>query len=203
MRSSGTVAVTVAITLMGASAVGCSSGSKPSPTTPKSATSVAGSQSAASTSAPASPFDYTGLLIKASDIKVPEIFTATPPINNPNGLLGATTTFGNQDRTHVIADSIQILPDPAAAASALESAKATRDGYVHGVPEPIAIGTGGTTISGPSPDAAKGVTVLLFTEGKAFVELEFDGPPDSLVPADFVTDVGRQQDAAIKKGLAG
>jgi hypothetical protein len=203
MRSSGTVAVTVAIALMAVSAVGCSSGSKPSPTTPKSATSVASSQSAASTSAPASPFDYTGLLIKASDIKAPEIFTATPPINNPNGLLGATTTFSNQDRTHVIADSIQILPDPAAAASALESAKATRDGYVHGAPEPIAIGTGGTTISGPSPDGAKGVTVLLFTEGKAFVELEFDGPPDSLVPADFVTDVGRQQDAAIKKGLAG
>ena len=140
---------------MAVSAVGCSSGSKPSPTTPKSATSVASSQSAASTSAPASPFDYTGLLIKASDIKAPETFTATPSINNPNGLLGATTTFSNQDRTHVIADSIQILPDPAAAASALESATATRDGYVHGVPEPIAIGTGGTTISGPSPDAAK------------------------------------------------
>jgi hypothetical protein len=83
MRSSGTVAVTVAITLMGASAVGCSSGSKPSPTTPKSATSVASSQSAASTSAPASPFDYTGLLIKASDIKAPEIFTATPAGQQP------------------------------------------------------------------------------------------------------------------------
>ena len=203
MRSSGTVAAAVAVTLMGVSVVGCSSGSKPSPTTPKSATSVTSSPSAASTSAPASPSDYTGLLTKASDIKAPEIFTATPPINNPNGQLGATTTFSNQDRTHVIADSIQILPDPAAAASALESAKATRDGYVHGVPEPIAIGTGGTTISGPSPDGAKGVTVLLFTEGKAFVELEFDGPPDSLVPADFVTDVGQQQDAAIKKGLAG
>ena len=203
MRSSGTVAAAVAITLMGVSVVGCSGGSTPSPTMTKPATSVASSQSAASSSAPASLSDYTGLLIKASDIKAPEIFTATPPINNPNGQLGATTTFSNQDRTHVIADSIQILPDPAAAAGALESAKATRDGYVHGVPEPIAIGTRGTTISGPSPDAAKAVTVLLFTEGKAFVELEFDGPPDALVPADFVTDVGQQQDAAIKKGLAG
>ena len=71
------------------------------------------------------------------------------------------------------------------------------------MPEPIAIGTGGTTISGPSPDGAKGVTVLLFTEGKAFAELEFDGPPDALVPPDFVTDVGQKQDAAIKKGLTG
>jgi hypothetical protein len=47
------------------------------------------------------------------------------------------------------------------------------------------------------------VTVLLFTEGKAFAELEFDGPPDALVPPDFVTDVGQKQDAALKKGLAG
>jgi hypothetical protein len=47
------------------------------------------------------------------------------------------------------------------------------------------------------------VTVLLFTEGKAFAELEFDGPPDALVAPDFVTDIGQKQDAAIKKGLAG
>lgn len=47
------------------------------------------------------------------------------------------------------------------------------------------------------------MTVLMFTEGKAFVALEFDGPPDSLVPPAFVTDVGQKQDAAIKKGLTG
>jgi hypothetical protein len=143
------------------------------------------------------------LLIKASDINAPENFTATTPINNPNGQPGVTTTYSNQDRTHVIVDSIQVLPDAAAVAAALESAKATTDGYVHGVPEPIAVGTGGTTISGPSPDGAKGVTVLMFTEGKAFVELEFDGPPDALVPPDFVTDVGQKQAAAVKKGLPG
>jgi hypothetical protein len=68
---------------------------------------------------------------------------------------------------------------------------------------PIDIGTGGTTIAGPSPDGSKGVTVLLFTEGKAFAELEFDGPPNVLVPPDFVTDLGQKQVAAIKNGLAG
>ncbi len=151
----------------------------------------------------AQPSDYTGLLIQASDIEAPESFTASPPISDPNDQPGVMTTFSNQDRTHVIVDSIQILPDPAAAVRALESARATRDGYVHGVPEPIAIGTGGTTISGPSPDGSKGVTVLLFTAGKAFAELEFDGPPDAPVPPDFVTDIGRKQEAAIKKGLAG
>jgi hypothetical protein len=195
----------VALALVGSSVIACGGGStsSPSPTTSKPATSNATSGSAASTPAPASPSDYTGLLIKASDIDAPEPFSATPPVNNPNGQLGATTTFSNPDRTHVIADSIQILPDPAAAAGALESAKAGRDGIVHGVPDKSAVGTGGTMISGPSPDAARSVTLVLFTEGKAFVELEFDGPPDSLVPPDFVTDVGQKQDAAIKKGLTG
>ena len=201
MRISPTLVAAVGMTLAAAWVAGCSSGAKSSSAMPSTASSVAASS--VSTSAAAQQPDYTGLLIQASDINAPETFTATAPINNPNGQPGVTTTFSNQDRTHVIVDSIQILPDPAAAVRALEAAKATTNGYVHGTPEPIAIGTSGTTISGPSPDGAKGVTVLMFTEGRAFAELEFDGPPDSLVPPDFVTDVGQKQDAAIKKGLAG
>jgi len=197
------VAVPLLMSVAGASLVGCSHSSKSSPAATSSSASTSVGHSPASTSAPAQPSDYTRLLIAASDINAPEVFTASPPVNNPNGRPGASTTFSNGDRTHVITDSIQIMSDPAGALSALESAKATHDGYVHGVPEPIAIGTGGTTISGPSPDGAKGVTVLLFTEGRALVELQFDGPPDVLVPPDFVTDVGQKQDAAIKKGLAG
>ncbi len=196
------VGVPLTLALAGAT-VGCGGGSKPSPATSSTTASSSAGRTATSTSAAAQPSDYTRLLIAAGDIDAPEVFTATPPTNNPNGQPGASTTFSNNDRTHVITDSIQVLPDPDAAQRALESAKSTHDGYVHGVPEPIAIGTGGTTISGPSPDGAKGVTVLLFTEGKAFVELEFDGPPGALVPPDFVTDVGQKQDAAVKKGLGG
>lgn len=200
------VGVPVTLALTGATVVGCSNGPKSSPATSSSVTSSSSASSSAgrtptSTSAGAQPSDYTRLLIAASDINAPEIFIATPPTNNPSGQPGASTTFSNNDHTHVIVDSIQVLSDPAAAQSALESAKSSPDGYVHGVPEPIEIGTGGTAISGPSPDGAKGVTLLLFTEGKAFVELEFDGPPSSLVPPDFVTDVGQKQDAAVKKGL--
>lgn len=201
------VAVPLTLVLAGAAVVACGNGSKSSPATSSATTSSAASSSAdhtpTPTSAPAQPSDYTRLLIAAGDINAPEVFTATPPINNPNGQPGASTTFSNNDRTHVITDSIQVLPDPAAAQRALESAKSSHDGYVHGAPEPIAIGTGGTTISGPSPDGAKGVTALMFTEGKAFVELQFDGPPSALVPPDFVTDVGQKQDAAVKNGLGG
>lgn len=197
------VGVPLTAALAGAVVAGCDSGSKSSPAAPSSTASSSAGHTATPTSAPAQPSDYTRLLIAAGDINAPEVFTATPPTNNPNGQPGASTTFSNNDRTHVIIDSIQILPDPAAARRALESAKSTHDGYVHGTPEPIAVGTGGTTISGPSPDGAKGVTVLLFTEGRAFVELEFDGPPSAMVPPDFVTDVGQKQDAAVKNGLGG
>jgi hypothetical protein len=195
--------VAVSTMLAGMSVVSCSNNSTSSTATSGSATSTATSHSLAPTSAQAQPTDYTRLLIEASDINAPESFTASAPIQNPNGQVGVATTFSNQDRSHVIYDSILILPDAAAAASALDSKKAALDGSVHGTPAPIGIGTGGTTVSGPSPDGSKGVTVLLFTEGKAFAELEFDGPPDALVPPDFVSDVGQKQDRAIKNGLGG
>ena len=58
-------------------------------------------------------------------------------------------------------------------------------------------------VSGSSPDGSKAVTVLLFTESKAFVTLEFDSKPGDPVPPEFVTDVGQKQDAALKAGLPG
>jgi hypothetical protein len=151
----------------------------------------------------AQPTDYTRLLIHASDIDAPEVFTADPPQINRNPDETAFTVFRNPDRTHVIYDSIWVAPDPAAAAGALGKRKKTLDGIVHGFPEPIDIGTDGTTIDGPSPDGTKSVTLLLFTEGKAYAELEFEGPPNAIVPPEFVADVGRKQDAAIKNGLTG
>jgi hypothetical protein len=192
----------VATVLTGMSLVGCNSNSKSSTVTSGSPTPTT-SASPASSSAQAQPADYTRLLIDAKDISAPENFTASPPIRNPNGQPGVATTFSNPDGTHTIGDTILILPDPAAAASAVDSAKAAQGSSVNGKPVPIDIGTGGTSISGNSPDGSKGVTVLLFTEGKAFVTLEFDGPPDALVPPDFATDVGRNQDTAIKNGLVG
>ena len=62
------------------------------------------------------------------------------------------------------------------------------------------VGVGGVTISGLSPDHSKGVTVLLFTEGKAMVTLEFDGPSFALAPQEFVTEVGQKQDDGDQKG---
>ncbi|UQX09945.1 hypothetical protein [Candidatus Mycobacterium methanotrophicum] len=183
--------VIAASTLTGGSVAGCSSHSKPSTPTSGSTTSMHVAQQG----------DYTQLLIKASDINAPEPFTAGPPVNNPNGQQGAQITFTDQDKAHTIIDTIQIMLDPAAAANALDSAKAVHHEALLAKPLGVDVGVDGATISGPSPDHSKGVTMLLFTEGKAFVTMEFDGPSYALAPPEFVADVGRKQDEAIKKGL--
>ena len=222
MRISQTMrAGVLAATTLAVPVAGCSR-------TPSSSTTKSGSASSATTtettttgssgpnsSAPAQPSDYTGLLIQATDIDAPIPFTAGPPTNNPNGQPGVAITFSTQPHTadqngltvkevH-IRDTIQVLPDPAAATSALNSAK-TGQGSVVKDPktDPANVGTDGTTSSGTSPDGSKGVTVLLFTEGRGFVTLEFVGAADTPPPPpEFVTDVGQKQDAMVKKGLGG
>lgn len=196
------VAVAAALT---AGAAGCGNKQSSSPSSPGSSGAATKSGgSAAPSPAPAPPADYSRLLIQASDINAPIEFTGSPPINNPNGQPGVATTFSTQDSSHVIKDTIQVLADPAAATNALNAAKGAQGGAVKNPStQPIDIGAGGTTLTGNAPDNSKGVLVLLFTEGRAFVTLEFDGPVDSLPPQDFVTDVGQKQDAAVKKGLGG
>ncbi|MBW0012297.1 hypothetical protein [Mycobacterium sp.] len=207
MRFSRTV-VAGALAALTASLAAC--GSHPSSTS----TSTSGSGSATTptnarnsptaSSAAAQPSDYTGLLIQATDINAPVTFTGAPPTNNPNGQPGAATTFSTEDGSRVIKDTIQVLADPAAANDALSAAKGGQRGAIKNPKtDPVNVGTGGTTLSGNSADNSKGVLILMFTEGKAFVTLEFDGPTNLLPPQDFVTDVGQKQDAAVKKGLGG
>jgi hypothetical protein len=142
-------------------------------------------------------------LIKASDIALPgDTFTAQPPIQNPNGQPGVAQMFGNQNDTRHVGDDILILPDADAAVSELDLEKAALGNTVSGgTPVPAVVGTAGTMVSGTAADGSKAVTVLLFTEGKAFTNLEFDSAPNDPVPTQFVTDVGQKQDTAIKNGL--
>lgn len=199
MRTRLTVATVVAVAaaLAGLPAAGCHSKSSTAPE------SVRASSGESPASAPAQPADYAGLLIPAADINAPEKFTADPPILNPDGRDGVMTTFHGANGFHSIVDTILILPDPAAATAELDAAKGTVPGTIRGEPASIEVGTGGTVVSGDSPDGGRGLTMLRFTTGRAFVTLEFDGPPAMSAPNDFVTDVGRKQDAAIKDGLPG
>ncbi|WP_353370512.1 hypothetical protein [Mycobacterium sp.] len=190
--------------VVGVSVVGCTANKSSTTSSSGSATSPA-SSSATSSSSSAPAADYTALLIKASDITLPgDTFTAQPPIQNPNGQPGVAQIFSNQNDTRHIGNTILILPDADRAVSELDLEKAALgDMVTGGTPTPAAVGTAGTMVSGTSPDGSKAVTVLLFTEGKAFTNLEFDSPPNDPVPPGFVTDVGQKQDAAIKNGLHG
>lgn len=196
------LAALIVAALLAAAVAGCSSNKSSTSTLSSSASSSA--TSSKSSSAPAQPSDYTGLLIKETDISAGgEPFIAMAPTPNPDGKPGVAGEFHNQSGTRVIGDTILILPDASAAATALEDAKGALGTTVTGNLQPAAVGTGGTMVSGTSPDGAKAVTLLLFTEGKAFTTLEFDSAPDDPVPPDGVIDIGQKQDAAIKNGLPG
>ena len=189
--------------VVGVSVVGC--GNKSSTTSASGSATSAGSSSATSSSSSAPAADYTALLMKPSDITLPgDTFTGQPPIQNPNGQPGIAQIFSNQNDTRHVGDTILILPDPDQAVSELDEEKAALgDSVKGGTPAPAAVGTDGTMVSGTAPEGSKAVTVLLFTEGKAFVNLEFDSPLNDPVPPQFVTDVGQKQDTAIKNGLHG
>jgi hypothetical protein len=197
MRTSQTVvAGLAAATALAVSVAGCGSSQTSSPAKSPATSGTTTSKAAA----PAT--DYTNLLIQAKDIDAPVAFTGSPPAQNPNGQPGVATTFSTEDASHAIKDTIQVLADPGAATDALNAAKGPQAGLIKDPStEAAKVGAGGTTLSGNAPDHSKGVTILLFTEGKAFVTLEFDGPIDTLAPPDFVNDVGQKQDDAVKKGL--
>lgn len=207
MRTSRTVVAGVsAATVLAVAVAGCGKNPSSTPAKPGSSASSAtsGQSSAPTSSVPAQPNQYAGLLIKASDINAPVPFTASPSTSNPNGQPGVETTFKDEDSSHVITDTIQVYADPGAATDALNAAKGAQGDVIkNATTQAATVGTGGTTLLGNTPDRSKGVTLLLFTEGRAFVTLRFDGPPDTLAPADFVNDVGQKQDAAVKKGLGG
>lgn len=192
--------------LAGAVVAGCG-GEKSSSPTSATSTSASGSTSAssappASSSAPAQPSDYSKLLIKPTDINVPgDTFTLaqTLPMTNPSGTEGV---FMNQSGSRKIDDTIYVYPDAAAAAQALDAnVKGIQELSVKAPPTPADVGTGGQLAVGPSPDGTKSKGIVMFTEGKVLVVLEFESAPDDPLQPDFVLDLARKQDAAIKAGM--
>ena len=200
-----------AATALSALVPGCSSHSNtssPSSTTTRSSgASGTATSSAPAMSAPGAPTDYTALLIQGSDIQAaPDVFTpADPPGQNPDGSPGARVLFQNRDNSNKIVDTIAILPDAGGATTAMNGSLASVGNTVAGgTPQPVSVGNGGTIVAGTSPDKSKSVTVLLFTEGKAFTTLEFDGanPTDAVSP-DFAVALAQVQDTNIKNKLPG
>lgn len=111
--------------------------------------------------------------------------------------------IGVADNSRRIGVSILIVADPATAAAGIANTKVNYRRKVKGIWQPVGVGSNGTMISGNSPDDSQAVTVLLFSEGRALVDLEFDSAPGDPIDPAMATDIGRKQDAAIKKGMPG
>jgi hypothetical protein len=173
--------------------------------------SVAGCAASATSAPPPAPtpatttahIDYANLLIRPTDINLPGDSFSTPakPYYAVNGV---GMEFVNQDETRKINDTIWVLPDASGSQEKVNGALATVDHIVvGGAPQPVDVGSFGTLVSGTSPDGSTAQTVLVFAEGKAVVELQFESAKNDPVPTEFVMDVGRKQDSAIKSGLPG
>ena len=199
--SATTLAVGVAVTGCGSDKSSSPSSSAPSSTSTSAASSSATTTPTSSGGA-AQPNDYSNLLIKPSDIVVPgDTFTLTQTLPVPNPA-GAEGVFTNQGGTRKLDDTIYVYPDAGAAAQALDqSAKAIQELSVKAAPTPVNVGTGGQMAVGPSPDGSKAKGIVMFTEGRVFTVLEFESPQNDPLQPDFVSDLGRKQDAAIKSGL--
>lgn len=158
---------------------------------------------ASSTAAAAPAIDYTRLLVQGRDISSSEdSYTAQPATPDPDGRPGAEVLLVNQDQTKAVNILLAGLPDAASAPAALREAQASlAKSLTGGQPQPSAVGTGGTVVSGTSPDGTKSVTVLLFTEGAALARIEFDGVPGQPASSAFVTNVGQKQAIALRVGL--
>lgn len=147
-------------------------------------------------SAAAQPTDYSALPVDPNLVSDSMAYSAAPPVFDPNGQPGVTAVYTHRSGDRQITSTILILPDAQAATAAVGGTAVGK--VADGQPQPAAVGTGGTMVSGMSPDGAKSVTVLTFTQDNAAATIEFNGPPRDPAPADFVVELGQKQDTAIK-----
>jgi hypothetical protein len=154
-------------------------------------------------SAAAQP-DLSTITVHPNDVTDSTAFSAAPPVMNPNGQPGISTVYTHRDGSRQITNTILLLSDPGAATAAADDARAKLAGQVvDSKQQAVAVGSGGTIVSGLTSDRSQSVVVLSFTEGNAFADITFKGAVKDPAPTDLVTEYGQQQDTAIKNALAG
>jgi hypothetical protein len=203
------VGTTIGAAVLAIGISGCTpTDSPPAPSAPGLPTAQT-SESATPTSAPkensSAVVDYSRLLIEPKDINSEfDTFVTRSTVPNRRGGKGVSALFVNESDTRAIGVTITVQPDEAAAQAALDaSLQAIGATVTGGSPAPSPVGTNGTVVAGTSPDGAKDVTTLLFTEGPAVARLEFQSAPGDPTPAEVVTDIGVKQDIALRAGLPG
>jgi hypothetical protein len=142
------------------------------------------------------------LLIKPEDIGSDTVADG-PPIANPSGVTGAGQTFKNHEGTQFVIDTVAVFDNPGAAADTIPHMKDAIAQKISGSPQPVDIGTGGFMVAGTSTDNTKALTEIVFTQGRAMVDLEFASAPNDPVPSEIAMNIARIQDTAVKNGLPG
>jgi hypothetical protein len=188
------VTAVIALTVAGC---GGSDEKPPGTTTP---TTTTASPTTAAPSPVAAGTDYSSLLIKPGDIG-PDATADGPPEANPGGSTGTGQTFKTTDGNRYVVVTIGVFPDPAAAARLIQPMKETIADKVTGQPTPVDIGANGFMIQGPAKQKSMEVSEVVFTQGRALVDLEYDSAPGNPAPSDAVLDVARKQAAAVAAGL--
>jgi hypothetical protein len=154
------------------------------------------------TAAPAA-VDYRDLLLSASDLTDAEdTFVERSRESQPDGSPGASAFFVNGEDSRAIVDTFMVYPDAATATSTLKQAAGTLPTLVTGgQPQPFPVGTDGVVVSGTAPDADKAVTLVFFAQGKALVRLEFQSAVGDNTTDQFVANVAKMQQIALRVGL--
>ncbi len=209
VRTSAAGLAAVAV-FAGTTLVGCGGkdNAPPSPaassTSATSSTTATASSTGAATTSAGAQADYSALLITADEVG-PSAFADGPPTANPGGMTGVGQVFKNPDGMRAIVDTIAVYPDAASAAPMIPAMKDELGKKVTGAPQPVDVGSNGFMVAGPATDPAKQMEIseVVFAEGRAVVDLEFDCAPGNPTPTDILLDLARKQDAAVKKGLAG
>lgn len=204
-KFSSTIAVAVLACTV---AIGCDSTAGPDGSAGKPPATALPTVPAAPTTSPTAEadakVDYSHLLLEPADLSDDEdafVEQSSTP-SGPDGSPGASALFVNQDDTRAIVDTIVIYPDAETATNTLRAALPTIDKTItNATPRPVPVGTDGTMAVGMSKDGSKAATLLLFTEGPALVRLEFQSAPGDVTTDEFVVNIGKMQQIALRTGL--
>lgn len=147
--------------------------------------------------------DYRNLLLTAAELSdTDDTFTQHSQESHPNGMPGASAFFVNDTDNRAISDTFLVYKDAATATATLKQVSGTLPSLVDGgSPTAVPVGTDGVMIKGSYPDQAKDVTLMLFTQGKALVRLEFQSANGDPTTDQFVIRVGKMQQVALRVGL--
>jgi hypothetical protein len=154
-------------------------------------------------SAAAQPVDYGALPVSPNEVTDSTAYSAAAPVLSPDGQPGVSVVYTHRDGARSVTNTILVLADAQAATAAMDQSRAEMVGpIVDSTTQPAAVGTGGTVVSGLSPDRTTSISALTFTQGNAFTTIEFEGPPNDPVPLDLVTEYGERQDTAMRNALS-